>query len=93
MTELTNAEIRGLKARGQLLESALKVGKDGLTPQFLTALDEMLKHQDLLKVKFDHFKEQKHELAPQLAEKSGSHLVMQVGNVVVLHRPKPPSAD
>jgi RNA-binding protein YhbY len=40
-------------------------------------------------VKFDDFKEQKKELAPQLAEKSGSRLVTRVGNVVVLFRPKP----
>jgi len=35
------------------------------------------------------FKEQKKELAPQLAEKGGSHLVIRVGNVAVLYRPKP----
>ena len=35
------------------------------------------------------FKEQKKELAPILAEKTSSHLIMQVGNVVVLYRPKP----
>jgi RNA-binding protein YhbY len=40
-------------------------------------------------VKLDEFKEQRHELAPQLAEKSGSRLVTMVGHVVVLYRPKP----
>lgn len=34
-------------------------------------------------------KEQKKELSPQLAEKSGSHLITRVGNVVVLYRLKP----
>jgi RNA-binding protein YhbY len=34
-------------------------------------------------------KDQKKELAPRLAEQSGSHLVTRVGNVVVLYRPKP----
>ena len=43
----------------------------------------------LVKVKFDDFKEQKKELAPQLAQKSRSHLVTRVGNVVVLYRSKP----
>ena len=93
MSQLTNAEIRALKARGQLLDPALKIGKDGLSPQFIAALDQMLNHHDLIKVKFDHFKEQKRELAPQLAEKSGSTLVMQVGNVVLLYRPKPGPGD
>jgi len=89
MTPLTNAQIRELKARAQRLKATLKIGKEGLSPQFLAALDDTLKHHDLVKVKFDDFKEQKKELSPQLAERSGSHLVTRVGNVVVLYRPKP----
>jgi len=61
-----------LKAQAQRLKATLKVGKEGLSPQFLAALDDALKHRELVKVKFDDFKEQKKELAPQLAEKSGS---------------------
>jgi RNA-binding protein len=89
MLSLSNAQIRELKAQAQRLKATLKVGKEGLSPQFLAALDEVLKHHELVKVKFDEFKEQKKELAPQLAEKSRSHLVTRVGNVVVLYRPKP----
>jgi RNA-binding protein len=89
MLSLTNAQTRALKAQAQRLKAMLKVGKEGLSPQFLAALDELLKHHELVKVKFDEFKEQKKELAPQLAEKSGSHLITRVGNVVVLYRPKP----
>ena len=65
-----------------------QIVKDGLSLQFLAALHDALKHHELAKVKFDDFKEQKKELAPQIAERSGSHLVTPVGNVVVLHRPK-----
>jgi RNA-binding protein len=89
MVLLTNAQIRVLKAQAQRLKATLKVGKEGLSPQFLAALNDALKHHELVKVKFDDFKEQKKELAPQLAEKSGSHLVARVGNVAVLFRPKP----
>ena len=89
MDPLTNAQIRDLKARAQRLKATLKIGKEGLSSSFLAVLDEVLKHHELVKVKFDQFKEQKKELAPQLAEKSGSHLVTRVGNVVVLYRPKP----
>jgi RNA-binding protein len=89
MVSLNNAQIRSLKARAQSLKATLKVGKEGLSPRFLAALDEELKRHELVKVKLDDFKEQKKELAPQLAEKSNSHLVTRVGNVVVLYRPKP----
>jgi RNA-binding protein len=89
MLPLTNAKIRELKARAQLMKPTLKVGHDGLSEQFIAALDTALKHHDLVKVKFSDFKEQKKELAPQLAAKTGSELIMRVGNVAVLYRPKP----
>ncbi|HEY5913535.1 MAG TPA: YhbY family RNA-binding protein [Verrucomicrobiae bacterium] len=89
MLPLTNAQIRALKARAQRLKAILKLGKDGISPQFLAALDDALQHHELVKVKFDEFKDQKKELSPQLAQRSGSHLVTRVGNVVVLYRSKP----
>ena len=89
MDPLANAQIRALKAKAQRLKATLKVGKEGLSYQFLAALKHALQHNELIKVKFDDFKEQKKELAPQLAEKSSSHLVARVGNVVVLYKPKP----
>ena len=90
MPELTNAQIRVLKARAQLMKPMLKIGHDGLSAAFLTELDEMLKRHELVKVKFSDFKEQKKELAPQLAAKTASELIMRVGNVAVLFRAKPP---
>ena len=84
----SNPEIRRLKAAAQRMKATFKVGKAGLSPQFLQSVDDGLKHHELIKVKFDEFKEQKKELAPVLAEKTSSHLVMQVGNVAVLYRQK-----
>jgi len=92
MVPLTNAQIRDLKAQAQRLKATVKVGKEGLSPRFFAGLDEALKHHELVKVKFDDLKEQKKELAPQLAGKTGSHFVTRVGNVVVLFRPKPAAA-
>jgi len=88
---LTNPQLRELKARAQLLKPALKVGHDGLSDPFIAALDQALKQQDL--VKFSDFKEQKKDLAPQLATRTSSELVMRVGNVAVLYRPRPAGAE
>ncbi len=93
MSPLTNAKIRELKARAQLMKPTLKVGHEGLSEQFIAALDEALKHHDLVKVKFSDFKEEKKTLSPQLAEKTGSELIMRVGNVAVLYRATPVVAE
>lgn len=86
---LTNRELRELKARAQLLKPMLKVGKDGLSPAFLKATDDALAHHELVKVKFDDFKDQRKELTPQLADGVSAKLIMQVGHVVVLFRRRP----
>jgi RNA-binding protein len=91
--KISGPELRALKARAQSLKPMLKVGKDGLSPAFLKAVDDTLKHHDLVKVKFEEFKELKKELTPKLAESVSANLIMAVGHVIVLFRRKPAAAD
>jgi RNA-binding protein len=86
---LNNSQIRKFKAAAQRLEPMLKVGKAGLSEGFIRSVDVALTQHELVKIKFAEFKAEKKELAPQLAEKTASHLIMRVGNVMVLHRPRP----
>ena len=86
---LSNSQIRKFKAAAQHLPPMLKVGKAGLSDGFIRSVDTALVQHELVKIKFVEFKEQKKELAPQLAETTASHIILRVGNVVVLHRPRP----
>ena len=85
---LSNPEIRRLKGAAQLLEPMLKIGKAGLSDGFVQSVNDALSQHELVKIKFVEFKDQKKELAPQLADRTASYLVMRVGNVMVLHRPR-----
>jgi RNA-binding protein len=90
--------LRDLKVRAQLLKPAIRLGKAGLTPEFLAAFDAELTRARLVKVRFEDFKEERKALSRQLAEQSGSQLVQQVGHTAVFFRmPAPggeePSAD
>src|SRR5436190_13458865 len=86
MEELTNPQIRKLKGLAQRMDASLKVGKQGLSEPFLKSLDEELTRHELVKVKFTEFKEQKKELAPQLAQKTDSHIITLLGNIAVFFR-------
>ncbi|HUR46385.1 MAG TPA: YhbY family RNA-binding protein [Candidatus Saccharimonadales bacterium] len=88
MEKLPNPEIRKHKAAAQRLKPILHVGKSGLTESFLKSVEEAFQHHELLKIKFSDHKEERHALAPQLAEKTNSHLITLLGNVVVLFRAK-----
>jgi RNA-binding protein len=78
--------LRDLKAAAQRLEPCLKLGKAGVTDAFLAALGQALDHHQLVKVKFDAFKEEKKVLAPAIAQRTSSQLVQRVGNVAVYYR-------
>lgn len=92
MEELTNPQMRKLKALAQRMDASLKVGKAGLSDGFIKTVDEELTRHELVKVKFAEFKEQKKELTPQIATRTASHLVMRVGNVAVFFRRNPDPA-
>jgi len=85
---LTNAQKRDLKAQAQRLEPVVKLGHGGMSEAFLQGMSEALARHGLVKMKFSDHKEERKTLAPQIAEKTDSTLVMQVGNVAVFYRPK-----
>jgi RNA-binding protein len=93
LDKLPNSVLSGLKARAQKLDPIVKVGKAGLTDGFYKNLDEALNHHELVKIKFADLKEQKKELMPQIVEKTDSHKVLQVGNVLVIYRKKPKAEE
>ena len=80
--------LRELKSRSQMLKPGIRLGKAGLTPEFLASLDEALRGSGLVKLKFEDFKDERKELAREIAEKTGSRLVQQVGHTAVFYRPK-----
>src|SRR5204863_431330 len=86
---LTTAQISRLKGMAQRMDATLKVGKAGLSEGFLKTVHDTLAHRELIKVRFDEFKDQKKTLAPELAEKTDSRLVTLIGNVAVLYRQNP----
>jgi RNA-binding protein len=92
MAPLTNPQICQLKAQSQRLKATFKVGKQGLSAEFIAALDEALKHHELVKVKFDEFKDARRTLSAQMAERTESWCIWIVGHVAVLYRARPVEA-
>jgi RNA-binding protein len=86
---LTAADRRKFRSKAQLLEPVLKVGRNGITESFTASVLAELAMHELIKIKFVDFKEEKEELAVQLAEATQSQLVQIVGHVAVFYKAKP----
>ena len=82
-------DIKTLRAKGKLLEPVVRIGKQGITDSVIEEIVKQLKRKKLIKVKFLPNlakKENKKELAQELAEKTNAILVEHVGFVVVLSK-------
>lgn len=88
-TPLRGAQRRFLRAQAHHLQPAVVVGKQGITPALLAALDEALTAHELIKVRFGDFKDERKALSQSLAEQTGSHLAGVIGHVAILYRAHP----
>ena len=79
---------RELKVRAQTLKPALRLGKAGLTPEFLASFEDAIAHAELIKVKFEDFKDERKDLSARIAESTGSRLIQQIGHTAVFYRQK-----
>ncbi|MCZ6873608.1 MAG: ribosome assembly RNA-binding protein YhbY [bacterium] len=86
---LKGSERKYLRGLAHHLKPFAQIGKTGLTPNVLTAIDEALEHHELIKVRFLDFKDQKQELAQAIASHSNSEIVGSVGHVFIFYRQHP----
>lgn len=80
--------VRELKAKAQLLQPLLRVGRAGVTPALVAALDDALRARELVKIRFVEHPDDRQRLAAELAQRTGSRIVQQVGHVAVYYRPR-----
>ena len=87
---LNNLQKRHLKALAHARKAVLIVGANGLTPAVLGAIDEALKHHELIKVRVNAGdREARAALIEQLCSALASELVQRVGHVATLFRRNP----
>jgi len=86
MTNEAAFSLGKLKSRAQLLKPTIRLGKAGATPEFLAAFHETLDSLHLVKLRFEGKKDERKTLSKELAAKTGSLLVQQVGHTAVYFR-------
>jgi RNA-binding protein len=83
---LSSRQRSKLAGLAQDLEPQIHLGKGGASDGIEGQLDKLLTDHELVKLRFVDFKESRHELARELAERTGAELVRVIGNVAVLWR-------
>ena len=89
MKTLEGFQRKDLRAQAHSLKPLIQIGQAGLSEGLLASFDETLLSRELVKVRFLAFKENRKEIAAELAELSKSELVGMIGNVAIFYRQNP----
>ena len=88
MIELTSKQRKELEKIAHDLQPVVIVGGAGVTDGVIDMVDNSLEAHELIKVRFNEYKDEKKELTQQLCEKTDAALVRIIGNVAILYREK-----
>ncbi|MBQ1710235.1 MAG: YhbY family RNA-binding protein [Treponema sp.] len=86
MMELNSKQRKILEKAAHDLQPVVIVGGAGLTEGVQQMVNSSLAAHELIKVKFNEYKEDKIELTNQMCENSGATLVRIIGNVSILYK-------
>lgn len=91
---LTGKQRRFLRARGHGLAVVVQMGKEGLSPAFIQAVDQALEDHELIKIRIGQGalienKGERKAAAEELAQQTGSEVAQVLGNTLLMYRRHP----
>ena len=87
--KLSGAEKKYLRGLAHNLNPIIQIGKTGVEGKVVAHIDLILRDHELIKVRFNEFKEERKELAAVIADQTQSDLVGMIGNIAILYREHP----
>ena len=85
---MTSKERAALRAKANPLEPIIQIGKEGITDNLITQIDDTLDNRELIKIRV-HLETAPltpKEFANELAQKLEAEVIQVIGGVIVLYR-------
>ncbi|MDD7416911.1 MAG: ribosome assembly RNA-binding protein YhbY [Spirochaetales bacterium] len=89
MENLTSKQRKEFEKAAHDLEPVVIIGGNGATEGVVKMIDDCLTHHELIKVKFNEFKDEKKEITDNIVNELGATLIRIIGNVAILYRENP----
>lgn len=86
MIELTSKQRKILEKAAHPLDPVVIIGQNGVTQALADHVKNALRTREVIKVKFNEFKDDKRELSEDIARETDSTLVRIIGNVAVFYK-------
>jgi len=89
MKNLNSSQRSYLKAQAHILEPVIHLGKNGLTDGTIYSINTALSSNELIKIKFQAFKDDKKEISEKIATQTVSLIVGIIGHTLILFKQNP----
>ncbi len=86
MVVLNSKQRKILERYAQSMNAMVQVGQGGLSPEIINHILSVMKTNELIKVKFNEFKDEKEELMRSLEEQTDITVVRIIGNTAILYK-------
>ena len=93
MEGLKGFQKRYLRGLGHDLDPVVMIGKAGLTPSVLNAIDAALGDHELIKLRFLEYRDTKKEVSREIETAVRAEMVGMVGHTALFYRPAPVSSE
>ncbi|MGR9105987.1 MAG: ribosome assembly RNA-binding protein YhbY [Gammaproteobacteria bacterium] len=89
---MTPVERKRFRALAHSLKPVVLIGHSGLGDPVIRAIEEALDHHELIKVRLQsERRDERHEQASQICERTGAEFVQLIGKIAVIYRKSPES--
>ncbi len=85
--ELSSTQRKALRGLAHHIDPLVLVGQNGVTPEAIQAIEHAISHHELIKVRFNEFKEVKKDLVTKICQELSCGLAGIVGHIAILYRP------
>ncbi len=88
MGKLKGFQKKYLRGLAHKIKPVVLIGQKGLTDELIKSADRALETHELIKMKFNEFKEKepKKKISASICEKTGAEIAGEIGHTVILYR-------
>jgi RNA-binding protein len=86
MKKISSRQRNILRKEAHTLKPVIMIGKNGVTQELTAAVDTALADHELIKIKFQDFKDDRKALSIALSDSVNAVVISVIGNIAIIYR-------
>lgn len=87
--KISSKDKQKLKGLAHSIKPSVIIGKEGASKSTINSINSILENKELIKVKFNSFKNEKNSIAKEIEGFCNATIISQIGNIIILFKQNP----